>query len=1171
MLKGSAVFNRPFIEQQNKFRGLVSKFKSRRFVKDRATMPTVQFRSGLRELLLDTRVTLHSSQFDIFLTWVNHQIEGQLANFTHLAIGYDELSGVFTQAPVAPLERELLWITARIKADVTRLNAFRSGAECVEQLVFRGKIEDAIESLKLIERAFGITMWSVQLRIALEHQAGGLERQKRYTAEVRGVHKNGLLRFVAYHTSVRNEDRTTIAKYCDDIKVRIEKHQYYEPFVKTYARYRLAGEWPASESGLADILRVEQSHSSVDIYETFVAVVQEILRRDDLLESHRVLAKCLHNLTSVADFRLAKAALLLNEDKVYESLSQRSTEISDGLFSGNAKLAARTARRTLKAPGSIDPWQLVYAGFAFAHAARPRTKELHRPNDISLLIGRILNRRDIFGDSFVQLEKIVTNMRGLSAAAGLIDLLPLLRRSRPDAPWRPWLISMNSPAIGVEDLRPNYALSTQSIPFIGGCSAGMTELVWGRFHGIVCGHEDEGHAAITLFTAGYLLRKGEYQHAVDALDIQHIDERPELIRVMAVPMLLHAYFCLGDRQNVIALIADEAARGEANRRLIPVFSALGHYAWSDYKAVPTPILAPIALHLLWSTNESSVTASFLRFATGSFLRASGAILPSKLFELADLYPKHQLVFFLRAVCVPNILDASRVLKGSHKVMEERQAICAALRILDPANAEDYQDEVVAISNQMALDDGQWIVDRTRIYVDTDALSRWATKELSEDYARYRDLLVVDVGASQNFDDVLKELATVAQSQRSAFTPENEADAVLVSILSRIGEEFLNNPSFGFDYYLSKRIRHQSFIGLIRGPLEFANLITTRESESGGYHRNDFWLEKFACCNSGTKEALNEAFVKFAKKFDDTLRAAKDTSFHLHSQERPGGLLYLELTAQIITLARAIVRMDTTLQDFIGTTVALLWAALEPSLVKTRRFISDDLKTKIAEGFDELRATVRKLAEQDSAFLVFDVEIGGRSTEVQRALDDVAKWFSHADLEAHKRLFKLDQIVNISIDSALKCQRAFDPDICRQIEGDIEMPASSLVFVHDVLFVALDNVRAHSGLKKPQVKVEVQANIEDGTLMIEVLSESKAQNRTKQDEELRKIRQLIDVGNFAQHTRREGKSGFLKLAAVVQQSSKGRIDFGFTDASWFQLKVTYSMVVQTPNQPGDIYE
>ena len=45
-------------------------------------------------------------------------------------------------------------------------------------------------------------------------------------------------------------------------------------------RYRLTGELPKSERALADILRVEQSHSSIDIYETFVAVVQEIARHE---------------------------------------------------------------------------------------------------------------------------------------------------------------------------------------------------------------------------------------------------------------------------------------------------------------------------------------------------------------------------------------------------------------------------------------------------------------------------------------------------------------------------------------------------------------------------------------------------------------------------------------------------------------------------------------------------------------------------------------------------------------------------------------------------------------------------------------------------------------------------------------------------------------------------
>jgi hypothetical protein len=1134
-------------------------------VKERTALPSARFRSGVRKLLLDARVALHPSQFDGFLNWVNHQIEAQLADFTHLPIGYEELRGVFTEAPLATLERELLWITARIRADSARLNAFRSEAEKVERLVFTGQFEDAIGALQLIERAFGTTLWSVQLRIALEHQAGGLERQKRYTAEVRGVYRRGLLGFVAYHTSVRNEDRTTLAKFLDDIKARIDKHQYYEPFVKTYVRYRLAGEWPASEFGLADILRVEQSHSSIDIFETFVAVAQEIARREDFLEIRSVLAKCLRSLTAIADFRLAKAALVLDGCDTHRALTCRNTEISDALFRSDARLSARVARRTLRSPIGIDPWQFIYAGLAFAHATRPRARELRRPQDISQLIARTLSRCDALDDPFAQLGKLATNLRGLPTAAGLLDLIPLLRRSRPDDPWRPWLVGMNSPTVGVEDLVPNTVSSDLNIQAAKGRSVGPTEAAWRCFHGVKHDPTDVSQAALTLFTTAGLLREGQYQQVVDTLGTQDANWEPEPLRSMAALMLLHAYFCLGDRQNVITLIADEGTRNESNRRLLPVLPALEHYAWSDYKAVSAPLAAPIALHLLWTANENSTTASSLRFATGTVFRTSGVARPSKLFDLADIFPRHQLVYFLRAVCVPHILDVSRVLKGSREVVEERQAICAALRDLDPANADDYESEVLSISNQLARDEGQWIVDRTRIYVDTDALSRWAAKELSEDYARYRDLLGVDVGTSQNFDDVLKELAMTVPSQRSTFTPENEADAVLVSILRRIGEEFLNNPSFGFDFYLSKRIRHQSFIGLIRGPLEFARLITTRESESGGYHRNEFWLEKFAFGSTEAKEALNDAFAKFAANFDETLIAAKDTKFHVQSQERPDGLLYLDLSTQLITLARAIVRMDATLPDFINTTVALLWAALEPSLAKARCFISENLKTKITVGFDELRATVRKLAEQNPAFLEFDMEIGRCSTEVQHALDDVATWFSHADIEAHKRFFKLDQIVNIAIDSALKCQRAFEPDICCEVDSDLEMSATSLVFVHDTLFVALDNVRAHSGFKEPKINVHVQANTEDGTLTIGVRSDAKAQNRAKQDEELRRIRQIIDAGNFGRHTRREGGSGFLKLAAVVRQSAKGRIDFGFTDAGQFQLTVTYSLLIQERDQ------
>ena len=105
---------------------------------------------------------------------------------------------------------------------------------------------------------------------------------------------------------------------------------------------------------------------------------------------------------------------------------------------------------------------------------------------------------------------------------------------------------------------------------------------------------------------------------------------------------------------------------------------------------------------------------------------------------------------------------------------------------------------------------------------------------------------------------------------------------------------------------------------------------------------------------------------------------------------------------------------------------------------------------------------------------------GCSTEVQRALDDVMSWFSHVDIELHKRYFSLDQIVDIAIDSVLKCHRTLEPDICREIEGSCEMSANDLVFVHDVLFVACDNVKLQSGVKMPKISVIVRVDIEYGT-------------------------------------------------------------------------------------------
>jgi hypothetical protein len=95
-----------------------------------------------------------------------------------------------------------------------------------------------------INKKNGFSLWSIQLRIALENLRGGLEAQKKYTSEVRSKFRQGLLNFISYHTSVRNEEKTTTQKFKDDIIKRIDNHKYFEDFVKTYTKYKLTSEIP---------------------------------------------------------------------------------------------------------------------------------------------------------------------------------------------------------------------------------------------------------------------------------------------------------------------------------------------------------------------------------------------------------------------------------------------------------------------------------------------------------------------------------------------------------------------------------------------------------------------------------------------------------------------------------------------------------------------------------------------------------------------------------------------------------------------------------------------------------------------------------------------------------------------------------------------------------------
>src|SRR5690242_6252025 len=116
--------DRSFLDYQNRFRGLISQLKSRRFVEDRTIAQTRRFRTGLAEWLLDARAAVDPRRYRELLEWSAAQSSAQITELKHSPVGYEELGGIYVRAQAVPLENELRWIAERVRIERKRIDAF---------------------------------------------------------------------------------------------------------------------------------------------------------------------------------------------------------------------------------------------------------------------------------------------------------------------------------------------------------------------------------------------------------------------------------------------------------------------------------------------------------------------------------------------------------------------------------------------------------------------------------------------------------------------------------------------------------------------------------------------------------------------------------------------------------------------------------------------------------------------------------------------------------------------------------------------------------------------------------------------------------------------------------------------------------------------------------------
>jgi hypothetical protein len=412
---------REFEESQNLLRGAVARYQSlsrRNLIVGKKRRPVVSIdvlaeaRRNLQGVLLGARAKLHPDDYEAFQSYYYSSIDP-----LHLGRRgglFDNLLGPITSGEVS-LENELRWIVLRFRFEKALVDQHVQNSLAIDRELLKGEPEEALSILNAAVEELGHSIWSVQMKLALEQVVGGLEAQKAFFLEIRNKHRAGPLPYVAYQTSVRNEDRTTLHRYQEELRPRLAAMK--PAALGKYLLVKLLGEWPSGRRPLAQVLRVEQGRSIIDLYETFVALAQESIRRDDLEWLRGVIADHLR-LVQIEDPRLEKLRIRLGLQTRFD-LKERDTCTGDALLAGRLAPAARCGRRSRR---EGDVWGLIYESLALAHrSGRPRRLK----SSVGGLLAQVLSRSGDMTLVLGELQKAAFNLSGADLSP---KFPPVLRR-----------------------------------------------------------------------------------------------------------------------------------------------------------------------------------------------------------------------------------------------------------------------------------------------------------------------------------------------------------------------------------------------------------------------------------------------------------------------------------------------------------------------------------------------------------------------------------------------------------------------------------------------------------------------------------------------------------------------------------------------------------------------
>lgn len=1046
---------------------------------------------------------------------------------------YGKYTSIFTFTN--NLKLEVRWVVFCLKYYSKKLSEFLSAREEYDNYILLNKYEEALEVVNVIEDKFGISLWSMECKCYL---------YVKMDKDLNELFKNipcSVFGAIINFFELKNRENVTSDEYFYIVNREsraLEKvgGSLYNANVELYKYYIQSIMYQLNPKRILKLLEAVRDISLIDKYLFFVDICDFALLEEKESELYKTIQQYIGELSEIEDDHMISLRFIFDNNdnrKRNYIMKNRLDNTKSQFIKGNLNEARQGAIELLKLfPNNVEAINLYIdtnillgkedeeftetnLGFLLGKLHSVYILSENRDDDIDevnkfiscccqstwskSIHNSILYRCQVYGKEDYEKTEILTNLQHLDIET-MIASLP-----------KEECIDYITEKI---DLTDNYVIFRKAV-FEGNYELAKEVCAIEQIKDLldVCNQNNEVEERILH------LRKIKGEDAAIAimgmkyfLGTIDLEEYPELVLQISAELVVdNIYTSLFIPLEKIADFIDDAEED-----------------------IRSNICSPI-LYYVYSSYFKRERMDDLGIICEDFFRFEKIERPTRMD--INKYNKAMLIYFLRYVCSPKVMDISIPFKGTQERDQERVGICNFLSEIDSSNIKEYEEEIRIITQKLMINRELKTIEENRIHVNVDGIKDRLTKSYKNDFLRYKfyqDERIIQF-------TLLKEGEQVEKFKFIQDAPER----IFRELVFHIRDAFVSSDEYGLNGYLSLNFRHGTLEDELRSPLNKAMLTAKKDITTKEYTVNKRWTNSVSCEDA---EVIRKAISQFHIETEAIISKLKNKYIQIRTEEKKteGKFDYRLYENNILMLS-----LDTancnTFDEFLDIIIAFFWEITERNLITMKEIIKTEILEDYTTAFNNLKSGIIVVSNRNR-LRELQQKINETSTDMQNVLDRVCYWFRRSTESKHSD-FDLQFAFDLGLQTITNMHREVE-FIARRKE-DTESDEISGVYLksfNDIFYNLFDNIYKKAYWKNGrEIEIRYFLKYREGKVHIYIENDIEpGKDLTDEISRVEEARRLVKTGEYIKRVKGEGGTGIPKICKIIYYDLGYHflIDFGY---------------------------